>query len=102
MADIVHCTFPKSTPFHSFSHVGGAKMPSMEWSLFDLRGRRKYLTPAERADFISAILVDNTDAGTLCLTLVLTGARISEALALTADRIDQGEGCIVFETLKRR
>jgi integrase len=102
MADIVHRHFAKSTSFPISSHQDGAKKPSMEWSLFDLRGRRKYLSPAERADFISAVLADDTAAGTLCLTLVLTGARISEALALTADRIDRGEGCIVFETLKRR
>jgi site-specific recombinase XerD len=34
--------------------------------------------------------------------LALTGARISEVLALTADRLDQSEGTIILETLKRR
>jgi integrase len=40
--------------------------------------------------------------GTFCLTLALTGARISEVLQLTAARIDAGAGVVVLETLKRR
>jgi|ERR1700710_2408478 len=38
----------------------------------------------------------------LLLTLSMTGARISEVLALTASRIDKENGAVVFETLKRR
>jgi integrase len=34
--------------------------------------------------------------------LAYTGCRISEALALTADRIELAEGVIVFESLKKR
>jgi integrase len=34
--------------------------------------------------------------------LAHTGCRISEALALTADRVDMAGGLVVFETLKKR
>ena len=34
--------------------------------------------------------------------LTYTGCRISEALALTADRVDFAEGTVIFETLKKR
>ncbi len=40
--------------------------------------------------------------GAFCLTLAFTGARISEALALTAERLDASNEAIVFETLKQR
>jgi integrase/recombinase XerD len=39
---------------------------------------------------------------TLCLTLAYTGCRISEALELTADRIDLPDKSITFRTLKQR
>jgi integrase len=74
----------------------------MNWSLFDARGLRKYLTPVERAAFIAAALKADPNASSFCLTLALTGARISEVLTLTADRLDQGEGTVILETLKRR
>ena len=74
----------------------------MTWSLLDIRGRRKYLTSNERAGFIRAAYDTPTPAGTFCLTLAITGARISEVLALTRERFDQASGAIVFETLKRR
>lgn len=37
-----------------------------------------------------------------CITMAITGARISEVLALTAERIDEPNEAIVFDTLKRR
>jgi integrase/recombinase XerD len=74
----------------------------MNWSLFDRSGQRKYLTSAERAAFIAAAFRVAPNIGSFCVTLALTGARISEVLALTADRLDQSEGTIVLETLKRR
>jgi integrase/recombinase XerD len=74
----------------------------MTFSLLDGRGQRKYLTPTERAAFINAALDAETETGSFCLTLALTGARISEVLALTLDRVDAGNCAIVFETLKRR
>ena len=67
-----------------------------------MRGRRKYLTAAERAAFIKTAFATFTPAGSFCLTLALTGARISEVLALTPERIDAATNVVVFETLKRR
>lgn len=74
----------------------------MTFSLLDGLGRRKYLTPTERRAFINAALDANSGTSSFCLTLALTGARISEVLALTTDRIDVGNSALVFETLKRR
>jgi integrase len=56
---------------------------SMDWSLFDAKGQRKYLTPAQRAAFIAAALRVDPNTCSFCLTLALTGARISEVLALS-------------------
>ncbi|HEY2132374.1 MAG TPA: hypothetical protein VGH36_05275 [Acetobacteraceae bacterium] len=36
------------------------------------------------------------------MTLAHAGSRLSEALALTADRVDLTAGALVFETLKKR
>jgi len=74
----------------------------MTWSLLDAHGRRKYLTASERRSFIAAALATADHFGRFCITLALTGARISEVLALTPDRIDASTGTIIFETLKRR
>jgi integrase len=74
----------------------------MNWSLFDSNGKRKYLTPVERAAFIGAAFKAEPITSTFCLTLALTGARISEALAITPDRLDISNNVIVLETLKRR
>jgi site-specific recombinase XerD len=74
----------------------------MENSLFDLSGRRKYLVARERLAFATAALRQDRLAAGFCLTLAVIGARISEVLALTPDRIDASNGAIIFETLKRR
>lgn len=74
----------------------------MSWSLYDARGRRKYLVPRERWAFLGAALEVGGDIGTFCAVLAFSGARISEVLALTPDRIDDGNSAINFETLKRR
>ncbi|HEY4942372.1 MAG TPA: site-specific integrase [Rhizomicrobium sp.] len=73
-----------------------------EYSLFDARGRRKYLVPVERKRFLKAALECRGRVATFCAVLTLTGARISEVLALTPERIDLGNCAINFETLKRR
>jgi integrase len=36
------------------------------------------------------------------MTLAYTGCRLSEALALTADRVDLAAGVLTFESLKKR
>jgi len=74
----------------------------MSGSLFDGSGNRKYLVARERRAFACAARARGGEIGTFCLTLAFTGARISEVLALTPDRLDFGNGAIVLETLKRR
>ncbi len=70
--------------------------------LYDQNGHRKYLSPTERQAFLRASETAPQNVRTLCGTLVHTGCRISEALALTADRIDLDEGLIILESLKKR
>jgi len=74
----------------------------MSWTLYDKEGRRKYLTPTERAAFIRAALKLGGKDGAFCAVLALCGPRISEALALTPQRLDDNNLAINFETLKRR
>jgi integrase/recombinase XerD len=70
--------------------------------LYDGAGQRKYLTPAERMEFLRAARKAPHDVRTFCETLAHTGCRISEALGLTADRVDRAAGVLVFESLKKR
>jgi integrase/recombinase XerD len=74
----------------------------MTASLYDANGQRKYLTPNERVAFLRAADEAEREIRTFCHTLAFTGCRISEALALTADRVDLTDGVIVFESLKKR
>ena len=74
----------------------------MKGSIFDQNGTRLYLTPEERRRFIEAANQLRADRRAFCLTLALTGCRISEALNLTVEQVDTGSDVIVFETLKRR
>lgn len=72
-------------------------------SLYTAAGQRKYLTAAERVRFLDAAVVcPRGEVGTLCLTLAYTGCRISEALALTTDRIEREGGFIAVRSLKKR
>jgi len=70
--------------------------------LIDREGERKYLSIAEREAFRKAAEKAPRDVRTFCLVLYYTGCRLSEARALTPDRIDFEEGTLTFETLKRR
>src|ERR1700689_2636909 len=70
--------------------------------LYDNNGHRKYLTPAERQNFIHASESALRQIRTFCGTLVHTGCPISQALALTADRVDIDDGVVIFESLKKR
>lgn len=74
----------------------------MTMRLFDQHGHRKYLTPAERRAFLDAAEIAPEPVRTFCETLAYTGCRISEALELTADRVDLNDGVLVFESLKKR
>jgi len=70
--------------------------------LYDQAGRRKYLTPDERQSFLGAASDAPGDVQAFCWTLAHTGCSISEALALTGNRIDCEGGVVVFESLKKR
>ena len=75
----------------------------MTSELFTIEGKRKYLTAEEQGRFIAAANThERAEVRTLCLTLAYTGCRISEALELTADRIDLPDKSITFRTLKQR
>ncbi len=75
----------------------------MAYELFTSDGKRKYLNAEEQGRFITAAQQqERAQVRTLCLVLAHTGCRISEALALTIDSVDIGEGTIVFKTLKQR
>ena len=72
-----------------------------ELSTFD--GKRKYLTLEEQERFLSATSeLERPEVRTFCDTLAYTGCRISEALALTPERIDLSARAITFQTLKQR
>ena len=70
--------------------------------LYDQDGQRKYLTASEREEFLKAAEAAPREVRTFCGVLAYTGCRISEALALTADRVDLKDGVLVFESLKKR
>ena len=71
-------------------------------SLYEANGERKYLNKDEWAAFLKAADHAERETRTFCGVLAYTGCRISEALALTADRVDLASGNIVFESLKKR
>jgi integrase len=102
MADFVSNRSSKSIEKNRRTGPDSANSRGMDWSLHDRRGRRKYLVPAERAAFLQAALQAGGITGSFCAVLTLSGARISEVLALTPENIDDANGAINFETLKRR
>lgn len=72
------------------------------WQVRDTTGKRKYLNDAERARFLAEAKRLPHAERALCLTLVFTGCRISEALELSAARLDREQQSLTFRTLKRR
>ncbi|NBB70217.1 MAG: tyrosine-type recombinase/integrase [Alphaproteobacteria bacterium] len=70
--------------------------------LYDATGARKYVTAEERAAFLAAAERSPRQVRTLCLMLAYSGCRLSEALGLTADRVDLDAGLLIIETLKKR
>jgi integrase/recombinase XerD len=70
--------------------------------LYDKHGHRKYLTATEWSAFLRAAEMASPAVNTFCRTLAYTGCRISEALALTIDRVDISDGLLVLESLKKR
>jgi integrase/recombinase XerD len=70
--------------------------------LHDAQGHRLYLTAGERAAFRQAAADSPRITRTFGLTLFYTGCRISEALELTADRVDFRDRSLTFRSLKKR
>ena len=88
-----------STFFCSPTHSGSAPTVSL---LYDKYGNRKYATDSERKRFIRAAhAIHSPEAGTFCLTLTITGARLSEVAALTPRQFDFEAGVIVIKCLKK-
>src|ERR1700690_3292633 len=73
-----------------------------EMRIFDDDGRRLYFTADERRLFMEAAKQQPREVRAFCGVLHFTGCRISEALALSAPRIDLSGHSIVLETLKKR
>ena len=71
-------------------------------TLHTATGERKYLTAGERDAFLRQADVADRPVRTLCMTLAHAGCRLSEALALTADRVDLAAGVLTIESLKKR
>lgn len=71
-------------------------------SLFGAHGARKYVNAAERWRFLESARALPAEPRLFCLTLAFSGARISEALALTPTAIDIEGGAVNLATLKRR
>ena len=66
--------------------------------IYDPQGHRLYLTGSERAAFRTAAEAAPREVRTYCWTLLYTGCRPSEALALTADRVDFQAAVLTFES----
>ena len=73
-----------------------------EMRLYDTDGRRLYLNAEERAAFLEAAAALSPKIRLFAETLHYTGCRLSEALALTPERVDLAEGRIIFNSLKKR
>jgi len=76
--------------------------PPTGMRLYDTHGHRLYLTGSERDDFREAAEQAPREVRTYCHTLLYTGCRPSEALALTANRVDFQAQAITFESRKKR
>lgn len=70
--------------------------------LYDVRGRRLYLNGAERRRFARYAAEESADIALLCMVLLWTGCRISEALALTPQSFQRPALAVSIATLKRR
>lgn len=83
----------------------GTKMSMSEladWSVFDERGERKYLTDTERMQFLAVADKMPKRKRALLYLLVYSGCRISEALNCRPIHLDPEHNILVLTTLKRR
>jgi integrase/recombinase XerD len=76
--------------------------PDAGMSLYGSAGSRKYVNAAERRRFTKAACRTPVEVKLFCLVLNLSGARISEILALTPVAIDVDSCVANITTLKRR
>jgi integrase/recombinase XerD len=72
------------------------------FSLYAADGARKYLNRDERQRVLAAIEFLEPHQALFALTLAWTGARVSEALALTPSSFQVERGIVALRTLKRR
>jgi len=70
--------------------------------LYDGRGRRKYVTAQERERVLEIATNLDRHHRTLLLTLAYSGCRLSEALALSTERVEVEQRLLIFESLKKR
>jgi integrase len=82
--------------------IPAPKTSQLGMQLHTADGARKYLTAGERDSFLRAAERGDRQVRTLCMTLAYAGCRLSEALALTVDRVDLAGGVLVIESLKKR
>jgi len=75
---------------------------SPEMRIFDKGGNRLYLNASEGDRFLEAAKEESRENHVFCHTLYYTGCRPSEALELSARRIDLVGNFIVFRSLKKR
>jgi len=71
-------------------------------SLYTQAGFRKYLNDSERRHVLTAAASLAPNQRLFVLTLAWTGARVSEALALTSSSFQVELGIVAIRTLKRR
>lgn len=86
---------PAPLPSPASAGTGGMRLHTRD-------GARKYLIVGERDAFLREAELGDRQVRTLCMTLAYAGCRLSEALALTADRVDLAAGVLVIESLKKR
>lgn len=67
-----------------------------EMQLYDREGRRLYLTEEELRAFVEASRTAPGPLRTLCYLHAYTGCRASEAISMSASRIDLVEGTVSF------
>lgn len=71
-------------------------------NLYTPAGQRKYINTEERARFLEAALMTDDQTRTLCMMLVYTGCRISEALELKVSSVQPDARIVSFRSLKKR
>jgi len=70
--------------------------------LHDHRGQRKYVTVQERDRLLEVAQGLDRAHRTFLLTLIFSGCRLSEGLALRTDQVDLDRQRVVIESLKKR